>query len=639
MPQPVTRPARGAAPGWVAGNTMTTRPQHWLDADEQTTLPALFQQRVARTPDAVAYHFFAPRRKRWITLTWRQAADRVVAWGALLLDADVKRGDRVAIMLRNSPEWLCLDQAILSLGAVTVGLYCTDTPGNNAAIIDDSGARLLVAVKQHWIRDILGQSECAGLDRILAFSGTADRNDARVRDAEAEIGRAADAAARQPDAVVEPAELASLVYASGTSARPRGTRMSHRNLAWCAQAVADALPVIDDEHCVSYVPLPNSYGRVTDAYRAMITGAAITFCRHPRFLNITLARSAATTLVAVPRVYERLYSELHRQLAKRPRTARRLVAFTIGLGYSVFEHQQGRAGRRLRHVLWPLLRATVARRCLRPLGGRMVYGVCAGAALPKPVARTVIGLGLPVLQGYGLTEAGPIVSVNRLNDNDPNSVGLVLDGVEIRLEADGELLVRSPGVMTGYWNDDEATERAIDAAGWLHTGDKVSRLDKSHLFLTGRIKEVIALATGDKALPEPLEAALRRDGLVEHAIVVGEARPSLAAVVNCRPDKLVPIMHELGLHPENAEDLASVRLEHYFLRRFDALLTQFPIHAQIRHVAITTDLWTQDNGLLDKSGHPRRRAVARHYDREITRLFGRRADSEKTDASQNTNLG
>lgn len=600
----------------------------------------LFEQRVARTPDAVAYHFFAPRSERWRQLTWRQAGLRVAAWRGLLLEAGVQPGDRVAIMLRNSPEWLCLDQAILSLGAVTVGLYCTDTPGNNAATIEDSGARLLIAVKQQWVAAILTESDCLCVDAMFVFSGAVQPGDARLRDAEAELGRVEAAPAPAPAVDVEPTTLASLVYASGTSERPRGCQMSHRNFLWCAQAMADALPVVEQEHCVSYVLLPNSYERVVNAYRAMITGATITFCRHPRFLNITLARAEATTLIAVPRVYERFHLELHRRLAKQPRVTRRLVAFTIRLGYSVFERQQGRGRRRAMHMLWPLLRVTVARRCLRPLSGAsMVYGVCAGAALPRPVARTLIGLGLPILQGYGLTEAGPIVSVNRLHDNEPSSVGRVLDGVETRLEADGELLVRSPGVMRGYWQNEQATERVIDAAGWLHTGDKASRLDQWHLFLTGRIKEVIALATGNKALPEPLETALAQDDLVDHVIVVGEARPALAAVINCRPAALAATMDELGLHAENAEDLANVRLENHFLKRFADLLQRFPAHVQIRHVAVTTEPWTQGNELLDVRGKPRRRAVARHYHREIARLFGRRADSEKTDASQNTNVG
>lgn len=641
---PTTHAGAGARLGWAlwawADTTMHARPDHCLDTDAQTTLPALFAQRVARTPDAPAYRFYAPKSERWIELSWRDAATRVAAWRSVLAAAGIRPGDRVAIMLRNSPEWLCVDQAVLSLGAATVGLFCNDTSGNNAALIDDSGARVLVAVKQDWIAPILEQSQCPALEHIFVFAG-GDPNgkvgDARLRDAQTELAKQTDDDVAASAAT--PATLASLVYASGTSTQPRASMVSHRNFVWCAQATADALPTPENDHAVSYLPLAHGYERVVDAYRAMITGATITFTRKPRFLNLTLMRTGATSLVAAPRIYELFYLELHRRLARQPRVLRRLVAFTVSLGNAVFEYQQGRARRRLMFVLWPVLQASMARYFLRPLCGELEYAVCAGAALPQPVARTLIGLGLPVLQGYGLTEAGPMVSFNRLDDNDPNSVGRELDGVETRVDPDGELLVRSPGVMAGYWQDEAATAQVIDAAGWLHTGDKASRLDKEHLYLTGRIKEVIAMATGNKALPQPLEETLRGDTLVDNVIVVGEARPALAAVVSCAPELLGPVMHRMGLSIDTAADLANVELEKFYIKRFKALLTQFPAHAQIRHVAVTTEAWTRDNGLLDATGRVKRRAVARYYARAIARLFGQRADNEKTDASQNTNLG
>src|SRR5699024_735139 len=243
-----------------------------LVAATHTTLPDLFQQRVACTPDALAYRFYAPREKRWGELSWRAAAARVQAWRAVLNETGVVAGDRVAIMLRNSPEWLCVDQAVLSLGAVTVGLYCADTPGNNAAILQDSGARILVAVKQQWVAHILAANTCPELTAVFVFAGAADSVDQRVQAAAAALAAADEVPTTEASAATA-ASLASLVYASGTSARPRACMMSHRNLLWCSQALADALPAVAADHSVYYVPLANSYARVADAYRAMLTGA------------------------------------------------------------------------------------------------------------------------------------------------------------------------------------------------------------------------------------------------------------------------------------------------------------------------------------------------------------------------------
>lgn len=614
----------------------TNRPESWIERGAADTLCELFAARVARTPDALAYRFYSPRRQAWIELSWADAAARVQRWQAVLAEAGVQPGDRVALMLRNSPEWLCVDQAIMALGAATVGLFCADTPASNAHLIDDSGARVLVAVKARWAERILDAGDCPQLETALVFSGEADAA-TRIRSADDALARAREA--HRAGVAARADALASLIYTSGSTGRARGAMLSHANLLFNAHAVADALPVVEAEHALSYVPLPHAYERVADAYRAMITGAVITFCRHPRFLGLTLARAPVTTLIGVPRIYERFYIELNRWLSRRPRYVQRLVAFTIKLGESVFERQQGRSRRHVRHLLWPLLRRLVARRCLRLFGADMQVAVSGAAALPYPVARTLVGLGVPVLQGYGLTEAGPVVSVNRLHNNALDSVGIVLDGVETKVGPDNELLVRGPGVMRGYWNDAAATAQSLSAGGWLHTGDKVSRLDKNRLYLTGRMKEIIVMTTGEKASPDPIEQALRLDELVERAIVIGEARPVLAAIVSCSADALVPVMRQLGLDPEAPASLTSARLENFFIARFARLLVGYPAHAQIRRMAITTDRWSQANDLVTATDKIRRRRVARCYARDIARLYGRRTPGAKADVSQNTNLG
>ncbi|WP_158583406.1 long-chain fatty acid--CoA ligase [Salinisphaera sp. Q1T1-3] len=613
------------------------RPAAWLDRDSADTLCGLFDARVAATPDAPAYRFYSPRRGAWLDRTWAETDRRVAAWTRVLKAQGVGAGDRVAIMLRNSPEWLCVEQAAMRLGAMSVGLFCADTPASNAHLVAHSQSCVLVAVKARWVMRLLAADPCEHLRAALVFTGGLDE-DARLTSADAALEAATDDTdpfETRPRAD----DVASLVYTSGSSGRARGAMLTHANLLSNAQDVADALPAVADEYALSYVPLAHSYERVVDAYRAMITGARIVFCRHPRFLGLTLAREPVTTLIGVPRIYERFYIELHRWLSRHPRWIKRLVATTINVGESVFERQQGRGRFALSHLAWPLLRYFVARRCLRLFGAHMQLAVSGAAALPHPVARTLVGLGLPVLQGYGLTEAGPVVSVNRVDNNEIDSVGVAINGVATKIGPDNELLVRSPGVMHGYWRDAEATARVLSPGGWLHTGDKVSRLDKKRLYLTGRMKEVIVMTSGEKASPEPIEETLRLDPLVTRAIVVGEARPVLAAVISCPAHRLTPIMRRLGLDPDTPQALAAARLENYFLERFARLMTQFPAHAQIRRVAVTTDGWRQDNSLVTATDKTRRRRVARRYATDIDRLYGRRAAGQKTDVSQNTNLG
>lgn len=544
------------------------------------------------------------------------------------------QGDRVAILVHNSPEWVAVDQAAMNLGLVTVGLFCRDTPASNAGVIADAGARVLVTAKGRWWGEIGEAGECPSLETVIALDNEAD-GDRRVhalRD-----WRPSEPASAPPEPAGD--ALAALVYTSGTMGRARGVMLTHRNLLWNTYACADAVRVPVNEQLVSFVPLSHAYERTVDYYRALVTGATISFCRHPRFLTLTLANARPTALVGVPRIYEHYYTELQRGLARRPAWQRRLVRATINLGWSVFERQQGRRAFRLRHVFWPVLRRFVAGPCLRPLGGRLEVAVSGAAPLPHQVARTLIGLGLPLLQGYGLTEAAPVVSVNRVDDSDPASVGRLLTSVEMRLGRGNELQIRSPGIMQGYWQDPEATDQVLDHRGWLYTGDKVSRLDQRRLYLTGRLKEVIVMATGEKASPEPLEQAIALDPLFARAVVAGEARPYLAAVVSCDPVALAAVMRELDLDPEDAASLKSSRLERALLNRIGAMLRDFPAHAQVRRVAPTTDVWNVDNGLMTPTEKVRRRRIARTYAATIHRLYGRRAEAEKTDFSYNVNVG
>lgn len=621
-------------PTGPASNTSAVRPEHWVSASAAATLPELFAARVARTPDAIAYRYFDVPARRWRELTWEGIAARTARWRAGLAALGLARGERVAILLRNEPDWIAVDQAALSLGLVTVGLYCGDTPASSAKLLADSGARVAVVAKGAWWRAIAAagplpavtgaitlDSDDAGDERLHALTGWLP--------ATGETGAPACAAD----------DLAALIYTSGTTGAARGVMLTHANLVWNAYACADAVGIEgEEEHLVSFLPLAHAFERVADYYRGLIAGATLTFCRHPRFLKPTLAHARPTALIGVPQVYERYYSELQRWLARHGRLFRRLVRFTIDLGWSVFQRQQGRGPRRPRHLLWPLLRRTVAASCLRPFGGRLEVAISGAAALPRPAARTLLGLGVRLQQGYGLTEAGPVVSVNRAGDNDPASVGAPLADVETRLDVDNELWVRSPGIMRGYWNDPEATAAVIESNGWLRTGDKVSRLDQRRLYLTGRVKEVIVMATGDKASPEPIEHLLALDPLIRHAVVVGEARPYLAAILECEPEPLARELAHLGLDPDDAGSLDSPRLERRLLQHAAGLLHDYPAHAQIRRAAVTTDEWNVENGLLTPTDKVRRRAIARRYRERLRQLYGRRSMPEKTDFSYNVNV-
>jgi long-chain acyl-CoA synthetase len=262
-------------------------------------------------------------------------------------------------------------------------------------------------------------------------------------------------------------------------------------------------------------------------------------------------------------------------------------------------------------LLWPLLEKVVASKMQEKLGGRLRFAISGGAALSEKISRLFIGLGIPIIQGYGLTETSPIISANPLADNLPSSVGLPLPGVEVKIGDDDELLTRSPSVMLGYWNNEEATREIIDADGWLHTGDKACIKD-NHIFITGRIKEIIVLSNGEKISPSDMEMSIVLDPLFEQAMVLGEGRPFLSALVvldhnACKKNKIKP-----SDTPETQQVV---------LRQIAKRIENFPGYAKIPKAAVIPEPWSVENGLMTPTLKIRRQLIVEKYKEKISALY------------------
>jgi len=294
----------------------------------------------------------------------------------------------------------------------------------------------------------------------------------------------------------------------------------------------------------------------------------------------------------------------------------------VAVGWRAFEARQGRGPPlgALGRLEAALLHRLVAGRILARLGGRLRVAVTGAAPLPRTVARFFIGLGFPLVEGYGLTEAGPVVSGNGLEHNLPGSVGRPLSGVEVRVASNGELLVRSDGVMLGYWQREEATRQAVDEAGWLHTGD-LAEIRDGYIFIRGRIKEILVTSTGEKVAPVDMEMAITLDPLFEQALVVGEGRPYVSALVVLNRGAWGALAAELGLDARAASSLASAEAREAVLSRLATLLERFPGYAQVRAVHLACEPWSVENGLLTPTMKLRRGRLERRFAREIRDLY------------------
>jgi long-chain acyl-CoA synthetase len=587
-----------------------------LEAAEH--LPGLFRERVRRSPEAIAYRHYIEAEQAWQDLTWQDMAEHIALWQTAMQQEGLKPGDRVGIMLRNCPQWVMFEQAALGLGLVVVPLYTNDRAENLGYIIDDANIQLmLIDNKEHW--DCLSEvyHRMANIKTILSVSPIANVHDDRVR-------YIAEWLPQEPQALnlpdIDPKSLATIVYTSGTTGNPKGVMLSHYNILWNAASAASCEPFYTSDVFLSFLPLSHMFERTAGYYLAMLNGGTTAYTRSIEQLAEDLLIIRPTILVTVPRIFERVYNKIKLQLAERPPIARKLFDAAVKAGWQRFLQQQGRKHQTLPLLFWPLLNRLVAHKIIQKLGGRLRLAVSGGAPLSVDVAQTFIGLGLTITQGYGMTELAPVVSSNRLADNEPASVGQPLPDVEVKLGEENELLVRSPGLMLGYWNKPEATREIIDDDGWLHTGD-VARIEREHIYITGRLKEIIVLANGEKVPPADLELTISTDPLFEQVMIIGEGKPFLSALVVLNRLNWEKLAYALSVPADKENSLDHPDVQNELLKRIKDKLAAFPGHAKIFRVVATLEPWTVEAGLITPTLKLKRNCLIERYEDVIIGMY------------------
>jgi long-chain acyl-CoA synthetase len=591
------------------------------------TIPGLFRERVARNPDAIAYREWDDAIRRWHDYSWRAMAGLVRRYQAALCGATLEEGDRVAILLPNGTDWVALDIAAMASGLITVPIYAHDSLANAAHILANSGARLMVLdTWEQWVALAPWSVKFPALGHVwVRQARTANAPEASAGPT---VTPLADALSSNTEAIREPAlaadATATLIYTSGTTGPPKGVMLSHFAILWNCEAATRFIAPLPGDVFLSFLPLAHAFERTLGYYLPMMGGATVAYARSVDTLRDDLGIIRPTVLLAVPRIYERIEERI-RQESDRNSFKRALVRLTADIGWRRHEarRHRGPAPRLGRRLLWPLLDRFVARRLLGTLGGRLRVTASGGASLPPDTARFLVGLGLPLVEGYGLTEAAPVVTATRLNEIVPGSVGQPLHGLNIKLGPQDELLVRTPSVMKGYWQDKRATDAAIDRDGWLRTGD-VADIHDGCVFIKGRLGERLALATGEKVMASAIEAAIRRDPLFDQACVVGEGRPCLAAVISLNPKRWTSAASELGADPQ-VPNTASAAI----LSRISRLLGDLPRHAQVRAVHLVLEPWTVQAGLLTPTLKIKRQAVEARYGSEIEALYATLKEARK----------
>ncbi|HEY8197307.1 MAG TPA: long-chain fatty acid--CoA ligase [Gemmatimonadales bacterium] len=505
----------------------------------------------------------ARQRGDWVELSYRDLADRIQDLSLGLLDLGLKTGDRVAILSENRFEWAIADYACLAARCADVPIYPTLLAKQVEYNLADSEAVAVLVSNRTQLEKVLAARErLPALQHIIAFDPDVTGPGVLSLDAVYARGRWARQAApgwRANALKVKPDDLATLIYTSGTSGDMKGVMLTHGNIASNVFTCCPLFSFGDDDECLSFLPLSHIFERMFGHYCMLHSGVIINYAESVDTVASDMQRWRPTLMASVPRLYEKIYSRVLDSVRAGSAVKRRIFFWGKRVGEKAVELRL--AGRRLppalRAQLWLADRLVFAKLRART-GGRLRFFISGGAPLSADIAKFFHAAGMPILEGYGLTETSPVIAVNTFKHQRLGTVGLPIPGVEVKIAPDGEILTRGPNVMPGYYKKPEATAEALDAEGWFHTGD-IGLLDQDgFLRITDRKKDLIVTAGGKNIAPQPIERLAKMSRFVSSAVMLGDRRPFPIMLIVPNFDNLSAWARQEGI--QSADSAALVAL-------------------------------------------------------------------------------
>ena len=543
----------------------------------------------------------------------------------------IAAGDRVAIVAESRPEWLITDLAVLAAGAVTVPVYPTLSSPQVRYILADCGARAAVVSTREQLEKIQTiRHELPGLSAVILMDGWQAGDSPSIVSFDALIARGHERMTAEWGAGREfreaarrvPADaLATIIYTSGTTGEPKGVMLSHANLVSNMKAGSEALQLSQADVALSFLPLSHGFERMV-SYIYLFSGVTLAFAESLDTIARDIAQVRPTLMTGVPRVFEKLHSRIMEKGLSEPGIKNAIFRWAVGAGEA-----RGQAQLRGRRTgLVGSLQASLADRLVfakirENLGDRIRYLVSGSAPLPASIAEFFQGIGLPIIEGYGLTETAPILTVNPPDAPRVGTVGRALPGVELKIAEDGEILARGPNIMSGYYNKPDATAEAL-RAGWFHTGDIGTIDDEGYLRITDRKKDLLVTSGGKKIAPQPLEAILKRNPLVAEAVLLGDRRKYAAALIVPDFAALERRLKELGRTPGTRAELTTRDdVLALYQEVIDALNRELSQFERIKKIALLPAEFSIESGELTPTLKVKRKVVEDRYRERIESLY------------------
>jgi long-chain acyl-CoA synthetase len=586
--------------------------------DEPVTLIDVFIE-VARShkrPDTLNYK----HNDRWVSISSDEMLERAKLIAAGLHAIGVRRGDRVALLSESRVEWTLTDAGSIFAGAIDVPIYPTLTPPQVCYILNDSGACvLLLANREKFIelKDVLG--ECPQVQHVIFFDEEGITGDDGLTLAQLEE-KGRELVAREPDYTersiknTKPDDLATIIYTSGTTGEPKGVMLTHSNLVSNLIDSSGHLSFGEHDTALSVLPLSHVFERQA-MYMYLYKGMAVYFAESLQTIGPNLREVRPTVLVGVPRIFEKIYARIRERAAEAGRLSAAMLAWSVSVAREyaeyVIAHKPVPSSLKLKHSIASKL---VFSKWQSAFGGRMRLLVSGGAALPEDLSYIYIGAGIPIVQGYGLTETSPVITTSTIEDNRVGTVGKAIPNVDIRIAEDGEIEVRGPNVMRGYYNKPEETRAVFTEDGWFKTGDIGALDEDGFLRITDRKKELFKTSGGKYISPQPIEQAIKGSRFVNQVVLIGSERKFPAALI-------VPIWEQLesycklkGIEVKSRRELCShPRIIDLMQRQVDGLTPNLAKYERIKKVALLENEFTIEGGELTPTLKVKRRVIDQKY--------------------------
>ncbi|PAU95738.1 long-chain fatty acid--CoA ligase [Aliifodinibius salipaludis] len=582
------------------------------------------------------------------TITWDQVHEDTHTLAAYMVTHGIEAGDRVAILSENRYEWAVVDLALQLIGAVNVSIYTSLPPKQCEYILKDSGAKMFfvsTGIQLKKAREVF--DNCEDLNRVIAFdepniSSYLDDEyvslfDKAMAEGMKELPKQKDEIARRSK-TIEPEDLATLIYTSGTTGKPKGVMLTHRNIVSNIKAAHQQIEIMDDDRCLSFLPLCHSFERTAGYYAMMAGGAEIYYAESVDTVAKNMTEAHPTIIMSVPRLFEKIYNLVSKSVEEGSAVKQKIFNWAQKVGRKYADGERGIVSMQKK-----LADKLVFDKLKERTGGRIRFFVSGGAALPAEIGHFFMGAGLHIIEGYGLTETSPVMCCNTYGDEQMGTVGKVLPGVTVAIQRledskiiaeisgedyptdhdseQGEILCKGPNVMEGYWKNKEATREMIDDDGYLHTGD-VGKFVDGKLQITDRIKHMILNAGGKNIYPGPIEDLFKTSKWIDQLVVVGERQPYMAALIVPDFEALEAHAEEEGIEYGSIEDLIQKdEIQKIYNNEVRSYSKDLASHEKIRDFRIVSNEFTVESGELTPTLKIKRRIVEDKYGHLIDDIF------------------